>query len=101
MAVTLGFECVCAADGREALEIFDRERKPFDIVLTDLWMPEMNGMELAERIAAKTGGTMPIIAVTADTQIAGELPEGFAGVLLKPITPRTLGKAIREARRKR
>ena len=100
MATTLGFECVCAANGREALAIFDREQK-FDVILTDLWMPEMNGMELAEWIAERTGGALPVIAVTADTQIAGELPGGFAGVLLKPITPRTLGKAIREARRKR
>jgi len=101
MATTLGCECVCAANGREALEVFDREQKPFDVILTDLWMPEMDGMELAGRIAEKTGGKMPVIAVTADSQLAGELTGGFAGVLLKPITPRTLGKAIREARRKR
>ena len=100
MAAKLGFDCRSALSGREALEILDRE-KPFDIVLSDLWMPEMTGTELARRIAEKTGGATPVVAVTADTQIAAELPEGFAGVLLKPITPGMLVKTVRAARRKK
>ena len=56
-------------------------------------MPEMNGTELAERIAA-SARPVPVIAVTADTQIAADLPGVFNGVLLKPITPDVLRKVI-------
>ncbi|MPN16899.1 Sensor protein TorS [bioreactor metagenome] len=100
MAEKLGCSCCIAGSGAEALRILDRE-KNFDLVLTDLWMPEMNGTELAGKVAEKTGGATPVIAVTADTQIATGLSVVFDGVLLKPITPRMLGNAIRKAKRKR
>lgn len=92
MVGKLGLECVCASSGAEALRVFGAGG-PFAAVLTDLWMPEMNGTELAERIAA-SARPVPVIAVTADTQIAADLPGVFNGVLLKPITPDVLRKVI-------
>lgn len=96
MAAKLGFDCVCAGSGDEALRIL-RGSGPFDAVLTDLWMPKMNGTELAELIVNDGRfGKMPVIAVTADTQLSSALPGSFHGVLLKPITPGMLEKVIRE-----
>ena len=46
-----GFDVFKAADGNEGLILFDRERP--DVVFLDIWMPEMDGLEVLERIKAK------------------------------------------------
>ncbi len=51
-----------AGHGREALEVIARE--PPDVVLTDLLMPEMDGLELVERIKRDYPAT-PVILMTA------------------------------------
>ena len=45
-------EVTIAENGRDALEQFDPQR--FDLVITDLWMPEMGGVELIEKLKAQT-----------------------------------------------
>src|SRR5262245_59813568 len=62
-----GFAVELAANGREALEAF--EKRPFDLVLMDVQMPEMDGIRATRLIRARekvTGGHVPIIAVTAN-----------------------------------
>lgn len=61
----LGCECRPAADGREAVEAFEAEE--FDLVLLDIQMPEMDGMEAAQLMRTHEGGgrRTPIIALTA------------------------------------
>ena len=72
------------ASGEEALAILQTEA--FDMVMTDLWMPNMNGVELAEQIRAR-GLRMPIVAVTADTEAVSRFPQDlFADSLVKPLT---------------
>jgi CheY-like chemotaxis protein/anti-sigma regulatory factor (Ser/Thr protein kinase) len=57
-----GWQAVFAANGREALEVL--ERQPPDVVLTDLLMPEMDGLELVQ--AVRTGHPLvPVILMTA------------------------------------
>lgn len=70
--------------GEEALAKLKAES--FDMVMTDLWMPNMNGVELAGRIRA-LGLRMPIVAVTADTEAVARFPQNlFADSLVKPLT---------------
>ena len=57
-----GFVIRYAVDGREALEIIRRE--PPDLVLTDMQMPEMNGLELVETVQREYA-SVPIILMTA------------------------------------
>ena len=91
----LRFNVATAADGGEAIELLKHE--DFDLVLTDLWMPEMSGSELAEILAGdERFRSVPVVAVTADTQAVSEAPKRFQGILLKPITPESLEKIIRE-----
>ena len=75
-----------ATSGNEALKILEKER--FDLILTDMWMPSMNGAELAAKIRQKKEfADIPIIAVTADVEANDNFHmELFSGVLLKPVT---------------
>lgn len=82
-----GCEVTIASNGKEAVEAF--AAKPFDIVLMDLQMPEMDGIEAARAIRAQeTSGRVPIIALTAHAFIDYRercLEAGMDEHLSKPI----------------
>ena len=81
--------------GPEALRYL-RQRGTYDMILTDLWMPEMNGVDLTKRIREfPEFAAIPVLAVTADAQVMTELPEIFQGVLLKPVTLDLLRNTLR------
>jgi CheY-like chemotaxis protein/HPt (histidine-containing phosphotransfer) domain-containing protein len=83
-----GFDVVVVNNGREAVEACRRQK--FDLVLMDIQMPEMDGIEAAGRILSQSQPQerMPIAALTADadaqTRAACEAA-GMAAVLIKPI----------------
>ena len=80
-------EVVMAQNGREALAVLEGNCD-FDIVLSDLWMPEMDGYGLVNAIRADARfSRLPVYLLTADVEARGQ-PEasGFTGILLKPIT---------------
>ncbi|MCQ2389890.1 MAG: ATP-binding protein [Kiritimatiellae bacterium] len=80
-------DIVTAENGHQALDMLKQD-KPFDIVFSDLWMPEMDGEGLIKEIRAdKTLADLPVYLVTADVEITPNYQElGFSGILLKPIT---------------
>ncbi|MDR0932674.1 MAG: PAS domain S-box protein [Victivallales bacterium] len=90
----IDIECVLANSGDEALAQLDAKPN-IDLVLTDLWMPKMNGAELAKRIKRnpKTA-KIPVVAVTADTQAVTESESEFSDIIFKPITLDSLRKVI-------
>jgi two-component system chemotaxis response regulator CheY len=62
-----GCNVLSAADGRSALEFFDG--REIDLVITDLNMPEMNGLELISEIRLKEYyGYMPVVLFVADNE---------------------------------
>lgn len=82
-----------ARDGNEALEIMSRET--FDIVLMDIHMPGLDGVEAFKRL--RTSGSLnrlvPVIALTADSMHGDRekyLSKGFDGYVSKPIEERTM-----------
>ena len=80
-----------ACDGVEALAALDAAAKagnPHDFVFSDFWMPNMNGLELIEKLRADSRfAGLPIFAVTADTEYHRDARfRLFDGVLLKPLT---------------
>lgn len=87
-----------ALSGAEALAML--EKQSFDLVLTDMWMPEMTGAVLAKKIRGdKRFQDMPILAVTADAEAKDNFPlENFNGVLLKPVTIEKVHKMMDSAR---
>lgn len=84
------FEIYEAENGREALKIF-HELRP-DLVLSDIKMPFVSGLELLRKIAEEHSGTKVVmISGYADFQFAQEaLNAGAAGYLLKPVDDRQL-----------
>lgn len=54
-----GFTVLRATDGKEGLSIFERERP--EIVILDVWMPEMDGLQVLKRIRSKDGGAIIIV----------------------------------------
>jgi signal transduction histidine kinase len=98
----LGVELILAADGAEALEVFAGER--FDVVLMDVQMPVMNGVDAAQAMRAleiRRGlASTPILAVSANVmrhQIEEYLAAGMNGFVAKPIEMTTLITAIEGA----
>jgi two-component system, sensor histidine kinase and response regulator len=93
-----GHEAVVAANGREALALLEREA--FDLVLMDVQMPELDGLETTAAIRERertTGGHLPIVAVTAHAMKGDAercLAAGMDGYVAKPLQPRELEAAI-------
>ena len=86
-----------AVDGQDAWEKIQASKRPFDCVLTDIWMPNMNGKELVSTIRAdKRFARLPVYAVTADVEEQKAFAErGFTGILLKPLTIDKLSKLFK------
>jgi len=98
MCSKLGIRNICCVkSGEEALE--QMKKRTFNLVLTDMWMPGMNGTALAEKIHQSEGfSSIPIFAVTADAEIPGSFSlKEFSGVLLKPITMEKMLKMLNTA----
>ena len=83
----LGYLVLEAEDGEKAVEVAQRERP--DIILMDLSLPVMDGIEATEKIRATEGlGGVPVIAVTAHQETdfrEGEKAAGFDAYVTKPI----------------
>lgn len=88
-----------AANGREALKLID-DHKP-DVVLMDVMMPELNGLETTARAAHKFPDMRIVILSMNACQefVLQALQAGAAGYLLKNITPTELELAVRAVAR--
>jgi CheY-like chemotaxis protein len=100
MLERLGHESVVAANGLEVLRALEEET--FDLVLMDIQMPELNGLQATAAIRAREqddGGHLPIIAVTAHALAEDRerfLAAGIDGYLAKPLRSASLEAAIAE-----
>ena len=83
------FEIETAMDGKEALARLQDSGKPaFDAVLTDMWMPELDGAGLVAAIRADPRlAKTPVHVITADVELQETFAEkGFDSIVLKPVT---------------
>jgi CheY-like chemotaxis protein/HPt (histidine-containing phosphotransfer) domain-containing protein len=98
MLKRLGHRADAVANGREALKAL--QLIPYDLVLMDVQMPEMDGLEATRRFRALEAGTgrrLPIIAMTAHASTTDRdrcLSAGMDDFVTKPVQRETLGKTI-------
>jgi len=90
-----GYRTLEAADGQQALDLFTVHKNTIVMVVTDVVMPRMGGIELAKRLR-QTHPTLPILFVTGYVEQSDALHESAAGtpVLLKPFSPDALLRAV-------
>ena len=88
-----GYRIHEARNGREAVEIFDRIGDSIDLLITDLRMPLMGGVELAHQLRARRP-EMKLLCVSGHP--GSEVPSLDAEFLAKPFSRDTLLSKIRE-----
>ncbi|TML96689.1 MAG: response regulator transcription factor [Actinobacteria bacterium] len=94
-----GYEVVRANDGREALQRFGEG--PFDLVVLDVMMPKMDGLEVCRRLRARS--TVPIIMLTAKAEEIDKvlgLELGADDYITKPFSLREFRSRVRAALRR-
>ena len=94
------FEVCAASDGDDALNLLSDERD-LDVIITDINMPNMNGIELIKALRAKTKYKFtPILVLTTeggeDMKMKGK-QAGATGWIVKPFNPDTLLAAVNKA----
>jgi PAS domain S-box-containing protein len=100
----LGHHAVIATNGEAALESWQAARSagtPYDLVLMDVQMPQLDGIETAKRIRAAEAGQpglrTPILALTANTLVEDRyacFEAGMDGFLIKPLDHEKLIEAL-------
>ena len=94
-----GYEVVHATDGRQALERF--EEQPFDLVVLDLMLPKLDGLEVCRRLRSKSA--VPIIMLTAKSEeidkVVG-LELGADDYITKPFSMREFSSRVKAALRR-
>ena len=84
--------CLEAGDGEQALELL--RAQPVDVVFTDIHMPKMNGLELAQALRADAAlKGIPVVVISSDAasvRMTDFQPLGAIGYIEKPFTPKEL-----------
>ncbi len=96
--MTFGYAVTGCTDGKEALRIFSKDPDQFDLVITDLSMPEVTGIDLARHVHSLRPD-LPIIVCTGFHERSEELgigQHGIRSVITKPLSLRQLVSKIEE-----
>jgi DNA-binding response OmpR family regulator len=94
-----GYEVVPVSDGSEALARFERE--PFDLVVLDLMLPRMDGLEVCRRLRARS--SVPIIMLTAKSEEIDKvlgLELGADDYITKPFSMREFRSRVKAVLRR-
>jgi CheY-like chemotaxis protein len=93
-----GYTVLGVDRGTEALRLWERHEGPIHLLLTDVWMPEMDGMELARRIRAQRL-TIPVLYMSANPSpalLSTLKCESKTAFLQKPFTPEALTRTVQK-----
>jgi CheY-like chemotaxis protein len=97
-----GYEVSQAPDGRRALDL--QREQPYEVIVTDLFMPEMDGIETIQTLRQEFPGTAIVAISGVPTKTGADFLEvaaklGADRVLRKPFTIPELVRAVEAARR--
>ncbi len=93
-----GYETITAKDGLEAKKILDESK--VDLLVTDLHMPNVDGLELIQHIRKDLKRTFPIIMLTrvgSDDTVLSAFEHGADDYITKPFSPKELSIRIKKA----
>jgi two-component system chemotaxis response regulator CheY len=97
----LGFEFLEAANGKEGLEVLEKEKGRVDLILLDWYMPIMDGMEILQLLKSTDQfKDIPITMVTTETNLSKvkqAVEKGATNYLMKPFSQEELVGKIIEA----
>ncbi len=92
----MGFTCITAQDGEKAFRQAESQR--YDVIVTDINMPNIDGIELIRMLRASEHSKFtPILVITTeggDNVKAAGKEAGASGWIVKPFNPDTLKRAI-------
>ncbi|MEQ8407875.1 MAG: response regulator [Gammaproteobacteria bacterium] len=94
----LGYEVTVAINGAHALDVIDATDKPFDLVVSDVIMPKMNGMELYRELKKRSNDTK-VVLMSGHTDQAicfQELNQGNINLLSKPFPSQKFAETVRD-----
>lgn len=96
--VQRGYEVLEASSGESALEICANRPQPIQMLLTDLVMPKMSGIELTDRVLKIHPEAKPLVmsGYSGLSPLSDQLPDFKATFIEKPFTPESLAKKVRE-----
>lgn len=89
----LGHCCFCAANGKEAQQVIISNAKHYDLIITDIRMPGMDGIELAHYVRQNVNDQIKIIGMSADEPHTG-WNRVFDHWLRKPVSAESLCRAL-------
>jgi two-component system cell cycle sensor histidine kinase/response regulator CckA len=94
----VGFTLLSAPDGAEAIGLCQQHGGTIDLVVSDIVMPRLNGLELAERILADRPETKFLFITGFGDQFPelGELIKGGASIVEKPFVPSQLLRRVED-----
>jgi PAS domain S-box-containing protein len=99
MLERLGYTVVAMTDSAEALSLFRKDPRAFDLVITDQTMPQLTGVRLAEEIL-QIRPDLPVVLCTGFSEMVdanGAQAAGICQFLMKPFSLRDMGETIRRA----
>lgn len=101
-----GIQVVCAKDGQEVIDLFEKsEENEFDFILMDIMMPKINGLDATRKIRALKrldAKTIPIIAMSANAFVEDIMNSKLAGMnmhLAKPLDETKLINALKQCKK--
>lgn len=101
-----GIQVVCAKDGQEVIDLFEKsEINEFDFILMDIMMPKLNGLDATRTIRSlkrQDAKTVPIIAMSANAFVEDMLNSKIAGMnmhLAKPLDETKLINALKQCKK--
>lgn len=99
LLASLGYNVIGAASSVEALQVFAHAPESFDLLLTDLTMPVMNGLELCEKIKTFRPDLPVVLCSGYSENISRDAVKnvGVTEYCLKPISLRDLARTVRQA----
>ena len=92
-----GYDVLDASDGREALRLAEQYSTTIDLVLSDVVMPELGGVELADHLRERYPGLKVVLTSGySEAEVSGAVRRRGSAFLVKPFTPESLLRVVAE-----